>query len=55
MLRGARVERSAKKALSDLVLAVEISLFGERAITRDDYERCTESYRIVVSTSEVAA
>jgi hypothetical protein len=45
VLRSAAVDDGARAALGDLVLAVEISVFGGRTLERADYDRCVASYQ----------
>jgi hypothetical protein len=47
-LARAALDDSARSALYELVLAVEASLFGGAPIGRDDYVRCSASYRRLV-------
>ncbi|MCC6551663.1 MAG: DUF4129 domain-containing protein [Polyangiaceae bacterium] len=52
-LRGVSGDEALRRALGELVLAVEISLFGGRELGRDDYERCAAAFRRI--TAEPAA
>ena len=45
VLESARLEAEARGALSDLVLTVEVSLFGGFDVDEGDYQRCMASYR----------
>jgi hypothetical protein len=45
VLESVRLEAEARGALSDLVLTVEVSLFGGFDVDEGDYQRCMASYR----------
>jgi hypothetical protein len=45
VLRAAELDEAPRGALEDLVMAVEVSLFGGLPPSRDDFERCMVSYR----------
>jgi len=43
-LRSGGIQGEGRSALTDLVLAVELSRFGDEAPGDDDYRRCLDSY-----------
>jgi hypothetical protein len=45
ILRRVPLRDAARDALGDLVLAVEVSRFGDAHPGRDDYERCLDRFR----------
>ena len=45
VLSSVRLQQQARLALSDLVLTVEVSLFGGLDVGERDYQRCMASYQ----------
>lgn len=44
LLRHAELEPASRGAFEDLVMSVEVSLFGGLAVSSDDFERCARSF-----------
>ncbi|TNF26082.1 MAG: DUF4129 domain-containing protein [Deltaproteobacteria bacterium] len=44
LLAQAELEAASRGAFEDLVMSVEVSLFGGLAVTADDFERCARSF-----------
>jgi hypothetical protein len=55
VLGAVEMSASAHLALSDLVAAVEVSHFGGQNVGEDDYQRCVERYRAVLTAEGVDA
>jgi len=53
-LQRAESDRAGRRALGELVLAVEVSLFGGRALGREDHERCAAALRRLASPGPAA-
>ena len=49
LVRTFGLEGERRRAFADLVRAVELSLFGGRPVAEDDYARCRDTYRTLVT------
>lgn len=47
LLQRAALPADPRAAFAELVVVVEVSLFGGLAVTRDDFDRCATSFRLL--------